>query len=160
MPLFLLKFLPVLLKAVPILKKNWKIVLPAAVTLILIVMVHVKNNTIDSQEIEIANYTTWLQQSAEANLTNQKTITSLEEANVSLAESVIVSEEVRAAASVAAQDRARRAQIRLDDTRTELRNLENETPTCAQISRIDIGAACPLSVELMRDAAKGTFDRN
>lgn len=167
MPLFLLKFLPLLLKlkgpakiAGVFLKAHWDKILPAAWIIVMAIMLHFKNNTIDSQEIEIANYTIWLQQSTEANRTNQKTITSLEEANVSLAESVMVSEEVRAAASVAAQDRARRAQIRLDDTRTELRNLENETPTCAQISRIDIGAACPLSVELMRDAAKGTFDRN
>ncbi|KKN76174.1 hypothetical protein LCGC14_0373850 [marine sediment metagenome] len=165
--LFLLKFLPFLLKlkgpakiAGVFLKGNWDKVLVAVGIILLATLIHFKNNTIDRQEAVIASYVVILQKAAEANLTNQKTIDSLESANASFAEAMIVREEVRAAASVAAADRARRAQIRLDDTRTQLRDLENETPTCADISRIDIGAACPLSTELMRRAAAGDFDRN
>ncbi len=167
MPIFLLKFLPLLFKlkgpakiAGVLFKKNWDKILVAAGIMLLATMIHFKNNTIEDQEKTIAQYTIWINEATDANLTNQKTIDSLEAANADLAEAVIVSEEVRAAASVAALDRSRRAQIRLDDTRTQLRNLENETPTCAEISRIDIGAACPLSVELLRRAASGDFDRN
>ncbi len=165
MPLFLLKFLPLLLKlkgpakiAGVFLRGNWKIVAPVLLVLVMGFTLTTLKNKIDRLEAERVEYSVYIDQAEEANQTQVRTITSLRAANMRLAQAVTVSEQVRADAYAAARDRERRAQIRLDDTITTLKELENETPTCAEISRIDIGAACPLSIELLRRAAQGTFD--
>ena len=165
MPLFLLRFLPLLLKAGPLLKKagpvlkrNWDKILVAGGIMLLATMIHFKNNKIESLEADKVRYEVFEETMTAANLTNQVTIITLRRTNDEWVELLMVSENVRASAYKAAQDRARRAQVRLDDTRTQLRDLENETQTCADISRIDIGAACPLSVDILRRAATGTFD--
>ncbi len=158
MPLFLLKFLPLIMKAVPFLKGNWKAVLPILGVLVLMTTIHFKNNTIESLEVDKIMYTRWIADAAAANTTLENTNTTLRAANKSLAQAVIVSEDVRAAAYKKAREWELRAAIQLDDVKTKLKELENETPTCAEISRIDIGAACPLSVDLLRRAAAGDFD--
>ena len=162
MPLFLLRFLPLILKVspklLPFLKNHWAIVLQFVILIVMSTMILIKNNTIDSLELDKVMYTSWQQEATAANLTNQMTIASLRHANKSLAQAVVVSEEVRAASYKKAREWELRAAIQLDDVKTKLKELENETPTCAEISRIDIGAACPLSVELLRRAAAGDFD--
>ncbi len=165
MPLFLLKFLPLLLKLGPVakllpyLKKvNWKLV--AILLCIALVFGNnwLKNNKIERLEAQRAEYSQYIDQAEEANQTQVRTITSLRAANMRLAQAVTVSEQVRADAYAAARERERRAQIRLEDVTNLLKDLENETPECEVLSRIDIGAVCPLSVELLRQAAQGTFD--
>ena len=165
MPLFLLKFLPLLLKlkgpakiAGIFLKGNWKTFGPYLLILMLVFYVHLKNNKIERLEAQRVEYSQYIDDAAEANSTQFDTITSLRAANESLAQAVIVSDQVRADAYAAARERERRARIRLDDTITKLKDLENETPECEVLNRIDIGAICPLSVELLRKAAQGTFD--
>ena len=146
------------MKAVPFLKGNWKAVLPILGVLVLMTTIHFKNNTIESLEVDKIMYTRWIADATEANTTLENTNTTLRAANKSLAQAVIVSEDVRAAAYKKAREWELRAAIQLDDVKTKLKELENETPTCAEISRIDIGAACPLSVDLLRRAAAGDFD--
>lgn len=158
MPLFLLKFLPLIMKAVPFLKGNWKAVLPILGVLFLLAAVHHKNNQLDALNASSAQLTRDVAAAVKANSKLETTNTSLKAANASLAQAVIVSEDVRAAAYREARKREQRAAIALDDTKTKLKELENETPTCTEISRIDIGAACPLSVDLLRRAAAGDFD--
>ncbi len=165
MPLFLLKFLPFLLKlkgpakiAGVFLKSNWKLVaLLLSITLIF-ANNYIKNNKIERLEAERIEYSVYIDEAEEANSTQVRTITSLRAANMRLAQSVVVSEQVRADAYAAARERERRARIRLDDLTNLLKDLENETPECEVLNRIDIGAVCPLSVELLRKAAQGTFD--
>ena len=165
MPLFLFKFLPLLLKLTPVakvlpyLKKvNWKLV--AILLCIALVFGNnwLKNNKIESLERERAEYSHWMDDAEEANGSLVATVESLRAANEALAQAVIVSDQVRADAYAAARERERRAAIRLDDTLNTLKDLQNETPTCGEVNRIDIGAACPRSIELLRQAAKGTFD--
>ena len=165
MPLFLLKFLPLILRLAPITKKilpflknHWAIVLQFVVLIVMSSMIIIKNNTIDSLEESAVHLESLVTQAVAANETLENTNTSLEAANASLAQAVIVSEDVRAAAYRKAREWELRAAIQLDDVKTKLKELENETPTCAEISRIDIGAACPLSVDLLRRAAAGDFD--
>lgn len=165
MPLFLLKFLPIILKTVPglkmvlpFLKGNWKILLPVLTVVVLMTMIYFKNNTIDSLTASGARLEYLVTEATAANKSLETSNTSLRAANKSLAQAVVVSEEVRADAYKKAREWELRAAIQLDDAKTKLKELENETPTCAEISRIDIGAACPLSVELLRRAAAGDFD--
>ena len=165
MPLFLLKFLPLLLKlkgpakiAGVFLQGNWKIVLPVLLVLVMGFTLHLKNNKIDRLEAEKIQYSLYIDQAEEANQTQVRTITSLRAANMRLAQAVTVSDQVRADAYAATRERERRAAIRLNDLHQQLQELENETPECKVLNRIDIGAVCPLSVELLRKAAQGTFD--
>ena len=162
--LFLLKFLPLLLKlkgpakvAGVFLKGNWKIVVPVVAALIFLGLFTARGDKIDRLEAQRAEYSTYIVQAEEANQTQVRTITSLRAANMRLAQAVTVSEQVRADAYAAAAEREQRARIRLDDITNKLKDLENETPECEVLNRIDIGAVCPLSVELLRKAAKGTF---
>ena len=165
MPLFLLRFLPLILKAAPLAKKilpflknHWAIVLQFVILIVMSTMILVKNNTIDSLELDKVTYTRWQADSIRANATSQATIDVLRSANKALARAAEVSIEVYQRAQKKAREWELRAAIQLDDAKTKLKELENETPTCAEISRIDIGAACPLSVELLRRAAAGDFD--
>jgi len=165
MPLFLLKFLPFLLRlkgpakiAGVFLKGNWKIVAPVLLILIMGFMIHQKNNKIEKYEAQKVEYSQYIDQAEEANQTQVRTITSLRAANMRLAQAVTVSEQVRADAYAAAREREGRALIRLANVTNKLKELENETPECEVLNRIDIGAACPRSVELLRKAAQGTFD--
>lgn len=165
MPLFLLKFLPLLLKlkgpakiAGVFLRGNWKIIAPVILVLVMGLTIHLKNNTIDSLELDKVMYTRWQADSTRANATNQATIDVLRSANKALAQAAEVSIAVYQRAQKKAREWELRAAIQLDDAKTKLKELENETPTCAEISRIDIGAACPLSVDLLRRAAAGDFD--
>lgn len=164
MPLFLLKFLPLLLKIpgvamiLPFLKGNWKFLVPALAFILLIFALHMKNNKIERLEASVALQEMYMDEAVLANSTQFDTIVSLRAANEALAQAVIVSDQVRADAYAAARERERRAAIRLDDTLTTLKDLQNETPTCGEVNRIDIGAACPRSIELLRQAAQGTFD--
>lgn len=167
MPLFLLKFLPLILKlkgpakiAGVFLQGNWKIVVPVLLVLVMGFTLHLKNNEIHRLEVSEWYLQTVADKATEANISQLVTITSLRDANESLAQAVIVSEQVRAEAYAAARERERRAQIRLEDITNLLEDLENETPECEVLNRIDIGAVCPLSVELLRKAAQGTFDTN
>ena len=167
MPLFLLKFLPLLFKlkgpakiAGVFLKGNWKIAAPVLLVLILGFTIHLKNNKIEKLEAQRAAYTQFMFNVTAANVSQLETITSLRAANESLAQAVTVSEQVRADAYKAAREREQRAQIRLEDITNLLKDLENETPECEVLNRIDIGAVCPVSVELLRKAAQGTFDTN
>ena len=165
MPLFLLKFLPLLLKlkgpakiAGVFLRGNWKIVAPVLLVLVMGFTIYLKNNTIDSLEESAAHLESLVTKAVAANETLENSNTSLRAANESWRQAMIVSEDVRAEAYRKAREWELRAAIQLDDVKTKLKELENETPTCAEISRIDIGAACPLSVDLLRRAAAGDFD--
>jgi len=165
MPLFLLKFLPLLFKlkgpakvAGVFLKGNWKIAAPMLLAVFLLGVLHFQNKKIDKLDAEVVEWVLFAAKASEANSTQFDTIVSLRAANESLAQAVIVSEQVRADAYAAAREREQRARIRLDDTINKLKELENETPECDVLNRIDIGAVCPRSVELLREIAKGPFD--
>ncbi len=165
MPLFLLKFLPLLFKlkgpakiAGVFLKANWKIAVPVLLVLVLMFNNKLLNNKVDRLEAQRVEYSQYIDQAAEANQTQVRTITSLRAANMRLAQAVTVSEQVRADAYAAAREREGRALIRLTNVTNKLKELENETPECEVLNRIDIGAVCPRSVELLRQAAQGTFD--
>ena len=84
---------------------------------------------------------------------NLITISTLEGANKSLADAIRITDEVRDAAEERARQRAADASTQLNNTLTELEELRNANPTCAQLANIDLGAACPLVTERMRNAA-------
>jgi hypothetical protein len=105
-------------------------------------------------------YMTWYQIAAEKNATNQEAIRLLIVANEDLARSVIVSEAERMKAVKDAADRELEARLALDDTLDVLEDLRNETPSCAELSKIDIGAMCPLATERLRQHASGAIGRD
>lgn len=90
----------------------------------------------------------------EANESNSGTIASLKAANESLSKAVVVGEDVRAAAAKEAARRAAEAERRVASTTSELEALRNESPSCEELSKVDIGAVCPLTVERMREHAE------
>jgi len=170
MPLFLLKIIPFLMrfgpiakygpKILPALKNNGKFLTAIVLILVMALMLHFKNNIIESLTLDKAEYTRWQTEFTLINEDYISLIASLEVANESLAQAVVVSEEVRAEASAASRERERRAKISLDEALNKLRGLENETPACAEINRIDIGAACPASVDILRRAASKARNQN
>jgi len=160
MPLFLLNLLPLFSKALPFFKGYWKIIIPVVGFVLLFWAFNARGNKIDVLKLEQAQYVEWAEQQIRVNESNLATIASLEAANAELAASVSVSEAARIAAYAASLERERKAIAELNAAVNQLQELENETPACAELSRIDIGAACPLSVEQLRRAAQGSLDRD
>ena len=105
-------------------------------------------------------YMEWYQIAADANATNIEAVGLLKGANEALAKSVMASEEETIAAIEEAAARELRARLQLDETLDELEELRNESPECEAISKIDLGIACPLSVERLRQHAAGTLSNN
>ena len=105
-------------------------------------------------------YMEWYQKAADANATNIEAVGLLKGANEALAKSVIASEEERIAAIIESAERELKAKLALNDTLDTLEDLRNETPTCAEISKIDMGLACPLVTDRLREHAAGTIGRN
>lgn len=112
-------------------------------------------NKVDDLKTEKAQITLLYSQAVEANTTNQSTIAELKSANESLAAAIVIREEERIAAAAEAADRAARAEIELDNTLKTLKELRNESPSCEELSRIDMGAVCPLVTERLRQHALG-----
>ena len=156
--LLALKLIPWLGRLGPVatvLKTRWKLVLSGVLTIVLVFMyinIQSKGHKIDILQTEI-------QVAREANSSNQITIKSLRSANESLAKAVIVSDELRLEAEISAMHRELRAQIRLEDTITQLQDLEDESISCSEVMQIDLGAVCPLTVKRLREHA-GTPDSN
>jgi hypothetical protein len=155
--LWLLKLLPFLGRIVPflgLLKDNWKLVSAGLTVLSILATMWYINHLND----KIDEYSAAVTTCVEANASNQSTIKALKAANVKLAESVMVSADLRFAAAAEAKEREARAAAQLGDTIDELRKLRNEDPTCEEISKIDLGAVCPLAVERLREHAAGSRD--
>jgi tRNA uridine 5-carbamoylmethylation protein Kti12 len=108
-------------------------------------------NKIDTQVGVIAV----LEATNEANL---RTVDELEAANKSLADAIRIREDERIAAAAAAAERQARAEIQLDQTLSKMEELRHETPDCEELSKIDMGAVCPLVTERLRQHATGAFD--
>jgi hypothetical protein len=104
------------------------------------------NNTIDRLEADATVFEL-------VNQDNLATINSLEGANKSLADAIRITDEVRDAAEEKARQRAAQAASQLNNTLTELEDLRNANPTCDQLANMDLGSACPLVTDRMRDAA-------
>ncbi len=166
MPLFLLKLIPLIMKFgpiakfIPFFKGNWKIIVPVVGLGLLLFAFNARGNKIDKLELIRDDYIAFIAATEDMNRSNLETIASLKSANKSLAEVVVVSEEIRAASYAESLERERRAVAELNVNINKLQELENETPACAEFSRIDIGAICPLSVEQLRRAAEGPLDRD
>ena len=120
---------------------------------------HLKNN-VEELRKERAYISLLYEQAMGANETNQTTIAELKAANESLAEAITIREEERIAAAADAAARAARAEMRLDDTLRTLEELRNESPSCEELSRVDMGAVCPLVTERLRQHAAGPAGQN
>lgn len=113
-------------------------------------------NSVEELKAEKVQLTLLYTQTVSANETNQATIASLKAANESLAAAIVIREEERIAAAKAAAERAARAAIELDNTLDTLKELRNESPSCEELSNVDMGAVCPLVTERLRQHATGT----
>lgn len=153
----LLTKLPYLAKVLPYLK-SWKVVLGIVLVVALganwLYISHLHSEVDDLTEAK-AMLTRTLDECIRANGKNMTTIGELRDANEALAQSVVSSEEERIAAIRAAAERERRAALQLDNTLDEIERLRNANPTCDQLSKIDIGAACPAVVDRLREHAAG-----
>lgn len=131
--------------------------LAAAVALYLYVG-HLQNKVEDLTDSQ-TNLTRYLAEATEINQSMQDANGELAAANEALARSVEISEEERIRAVQDAADRELEARLALDNTLDELEDLRNETPSCAELSKIDMGAVCPAVVDRLREHAAGTIGR-
>jgi septal ring factor EnvC (AmiA/AmiB activator) len=94
---------------------------------------------------------TRLDSAVEANKTNQETISELQDANAALLDRIRID-------SVAAEEAARNATERLEELRRQRdeakRRLESalsSSPSCEDLARLDLAAACPAFGDRLRD---------
>lgn len=157
----ILRIAPWLLKAAPLLslvKSKAKIVV-SVLTLVSLLgtylyIGHLKNK-IETLTANSAVYQGQVLQCQEVNRENLVTIDVLTGANESFATALVVSAEERARAAKEAEEREARGAEQLDDTLTEMEGLRNASPTCKELSEIDMGAVCPLVVDSLRKHALG-----
>ena len=153
-----LKALPLLAKVTPflgILKTKAKLIGVVVSILSVLWIVHL-NNKIDRLHEDKTVLEGQVTECLEANETNLVTINELWSANEAFALSLEISEEERIEAVSAAAAREARSAIRLDNTLSEMEKIRNANPTCKQLSEIDMGSACPLVVERLRQHAAGS----
>lgn len=149
-------------KALPLFK-SWKgagvIVLVVALGANYWYIQHLQGARDDARD-DKATYLRWYQDAADANATCIASNNTLRGANESLAAAIRISEDERVAAVKEAAERTARANAQLDDTLESLEDLRNETPSCAELSKIDMGAVCPAVTERLRKHAAGTVDQD
>ena len=150
---------PWVLKAAPFLKGKGKLVMAGIVVLSLLGgFWYVKNlqNNVSELEGNLMLMEDQVEQCQIVNGENQSVITRLRGINFGLARAAEVSEDVRRAAALTAIQRDREASREMLRTVRELEELRDANPTCDQLSKIDMGTACPLIVERLRQSAAET----
>jgi len=151
-----LNIVPWVLKAAPFLKGRGKLIMAGIAVLSLLGgFWYVKNlqNNVSELEGNLILMEGQVEQCQSVNGENQSVITRLRGINFSLARAAEVGEDVRRAAALAATQRDREASRQMLRTVRELEELRDANPTCDQLSKIDMGAACPLVVERLRQSA-------
>lgn len=142
--------------ALVLIKGNWKLI-SSVLTLATIVATYLwighLNNQIDEAEGNLMLVQDQLITCQMANDDQMQVITYLTDANDDLAALIRVSHADQRIAELEARERASQAASRLDITLTELEDLRNANPSCAELSKIDIGAACPAVVQRLRSIA-------
>jgi len=157
--LFLLKLLP---SAGVFLSKNWKLVLAGlAVAAVMGNFWYIDSlqDSLAAQKARTQKIAGFWDECSRSNAINQESIGLLRRANKDLAKAVVVTESTLMDSLQEAQEREMRATTRLGDILETLEELQNENPTCAEISRIDLGAVCPLSTERLREHARTSTDQ-
>lgn len=161
-----LKFLPWLTKAAPLfglIKGKAKLIVPILSLVCLLgtwAYINGLKNDLSERDGTIILMQSDIDERAEVNVNNVDTITKLRAANWDLARAAEVSEETRAAAADKARERDRNARLTLTRTARELQELRDANPTCDQISKIDVGAACPLIIQRLRDSERSASEAN
>jgi hypothetical protein len=163
---FILSIAPWLLKAAPVLEmikgksKIIGIVLAGITILGFYLYVNGLQNRVEELVAAEVAYVAQAQQCQATNDSNQSAILELRAANTSLAAAIEVSENKRWEAIQLANARMAKADAALDDTLNELERLRHANPTCEELSNIDMGVACPLVIERLREHAAGNIGRD
>ena len=162
----LLRYLPWLAKTAPFfafLKGRAKLIgliLSAASLLGIYLHTQSLQNKVELLETQSALYSGQLLQCQTTNASNQNAILELRSANTQLAAAIEISEDKRWAAIQEAIRRDKMADQAIRETLTELERLRNADPTCEELANIDMGVACPLVIERLRQHAAGTIGRD
>ena len=125
-----------------------------------VLYITVLNHKIDDLTVSGDLVSYQLSQCQSVNGSNSVTISELRTANEDLARALTVSDEERVAAIKEAAERDAQAASALNYSLIELERLRNANPTCEQLSKIDIGTACPLVIDRLREHAAGTIGRD
>lgn len=102
-----------------------------------------QTSRLNSAQEENGRLTVRLEQAVEANETNQETIHALEEANAELLERIRLDAVAAEKAARDARERAAELRRQREKAGRELDRALSSTPSCEELGRLDLAAACP-----------------